>query len=132
MQIYDSLTRRKEELPGPPGPVRMYVCGPTVYQRIHVGNARPYVVFLWMRNWLRERGYEARLVENVTDVNDKIYDAARAEGVPSHELAERATCWYFEDTEGLGIGRPDVEPLATETIPEIVALIEELVVARRQ
>ena len=73
------------------------------------------------------RATTSTLVENVTDVNDKIYDAARAEGIPSAELAERATRWYFEDTDGLGIGRPDVEPLATETIPEIVALIEELV-----
>jgi cysteinyl-tRNA synthetase len=127
VQIYNSLTRAKEPLPPPPGPVRMYVCGPTVYQRIHVGNARPYVVFLWLRDWLRTNGYEATLVENVTDVNDKIYDAARAQGIPSAELAERATRWYLEDTDGLGLGRPDVEPLATETIPEIVALIEELV-----
>ena len=127
MRIYNSLTREKEELPPPPGPVRMYVCGPTVYQRIHVGNARPFVVFLWLRNWLRLNGYEATLVENVTDVNDKIYDAARAQGIPSAELAERATRWYMEDTDGLGLGRPDVEPLATETIPEIVALIEDLV-----
>ena len=127
MQVYNSLTRAKEPLPPPPGPVRMYVCGPTVYQRIHVGNARPFVVFLWLRNWLRLTGYEATLVENVTDVNDKIYDAARAQGIPSAELAERATRWYMEDTDGLGLGRPDVEPLATETIPEIVALIDELV-----
>ena len=127
MQVYNSLTRAKEPLPPPPGPVGMYVCGPTVYQRIHVGNARPFVVFLWLRNWLRLNGYEATLVENVTDVNDKIYDAARAQGIPSDELADRATRWYMEDTDELGLGRPDVEPLATETIPEIVALIEELV-----
>ena len=127
MQVYNSLTRRKEPLPPPPGPVRMYVCGPTVYQRIHVGNARPFVVFLWMKRWLESRGYDVTLVENVTDVNDKIYDAAVREGIPSAELAARATRWYFEDTEALGLGRPDVEPLATETITEIVALIEELV-----
>ena len=127
MQIYDSLTRTKQPLLPAPGPVGMYVCGPTVYQRIHVGNARPYVVFLWMRNWLRANGYDARLVENITDINDKIYDAARAQGIPSDELARQATQWYLEDTEGLGIGRPDVEPLATETIPEIVELIEALV-----
>ena len=117
MRIYNSLTREKEELPPAPGPVRMYVCGPTVYQRIHVGNARPFVAFLWLRNWLRLNGYEATLVENVTDVNDKIYDAARAQGIPSAELAERATRWYMEDTDGVGVGCPGVEPLATETIP---------------
>jgi cysteinyl-tRNA synthetase len=125
--LYDSLSRRKAELPPPPGPIRMYVCGPTVYQRIHIGNARPYVLSLWLKRWLEHRDYEVKLVENITDVNDKIYDAARAEGVPSAELAARATRWYFEDTDDLGLPRPDVEPLATETIREIVELIEELV-----
>lgn len=127
MLLSNSLTRRKEELPPSPGPVRMYVCGPTVYQRIHIGNARPYVVFLWLSRWLSEQGYDVTLVENITDVNDKIYDAAAREGIGSAELAERATKWYLEDTEALGLGRPDHEPLASETIPEIVALIEELV-----
>jgi cysteinyl-tRNA synthetase len=105
----------------------MYVCGPTVYQRIHVGNARPYVVFLWLKRWLVERGYEVTLVENVTDVNDKIYEAASKQGIGSEELAADATRWYLEDTDDLGLGRPDHEPLASETIPEIVHLIEELV-----
>ena len=127
MLLYNSLTRRKEELPPPPGPIRMYVCGPTVYQRIHIGNARPYVVFIWLKRWLESQGYDVTLVENVTDVNDKIYEAADRQGIGSAELAERATRWYLDDTEALGIGRPDHEPLASETIPEIVALIEELV-----
>jgi cysteinyl-tRNA synthetase len=127
MQLYDSLTRRKQELPPPPGPVRMYVCGPTVYQRIHIGNARPFVLSMWLERWLEYQGYEVTLVENVTDINDKIYAAAEEQGIGSAELAEKATRWYFEDTEELGLGRPDVEPLATETLPEIVALIEELV-----
>ena len=127
MRLYNSLSRRKEELPPPPGPIGMYVCGPTVYQRIHVGNARPYVVFLWLKRWLEQKGYDVKLVENVTDVNDKIYDAARERGIPSAELARQATGWYLKDTDDLGLGRPDVEPLASETIPEIVALIEELV-----
>jgi cysteinyl-tRNA synthetase len=127
VRLYNSLTRRKEELPPPPGPIGMYVCGPTVYQRIHIGNARPYVVFLWLERWLELQGYDVNLVENITDINDKIYDAAVQEGIPSAELAERATRWYLEDTDDLGLGRPDVEPLATESIPEIVGLIEELV-----
>ncbi|HXV96390.1 MAG TPA: cysteine--tRNA ligase [Gaiellaceae bacterium] len=127
MVLYDSLTRGKQELPPPPGPIRMYVCGPTVYQRVHVGNARPYVVFLWLKRWLREQGYDVTLVENVTDVNDKIYEAAAKQGIGSVELAEAAARWYLEDTDALGLGRPDHEPLASETIPEIVALIEELV-----
>jgi cysteinyl-tRNA synthetase len=125
--LYDSLTRRKQELPPPPGPIRLYVCGPTVYQRIHVGNARPYAVFLWLKRWLVERGYEVTLVENVTDVNDKIYEAAEKQGSGSEELAADATRWYLEDTDDLGLGRPDHEPLASETIPEIVHLIEELI-----
>jgi cysteinyl-tRNA synthetase len=105
----------------------MYVCGPTVYQRIHVGNARPFVLSMWLRRWLRETGYDVKLVENITDVNDRIYEAAEREGIRSAVLAERATRWYVEDTDELGLGRPDVEPLATETIPEIVELIGELV-----
>jgi cysteinyl-tRNA synthetase len=125
--LYDSLTRQKVELPPPPGPIRMYVCGPTVYQRIHVGNARPYVVFLWMKDWLVDRGYDVTLVENITDINDKIYAAAAKRKIGSAELAVEATRWYLEDTDELGLERPDVEPLATETIPEIVALISELV-----
>jgi cysteinyl-tRNA synthetase len=127
VRLYNSLTRRKEQLPPPPGPIGMYVCGPTVYQRIHIGNARPYVVFLWLKRWLGLQGYDVKLVENITDINDKIYDAAVKEGIPSAELAARATRWYLEDTDDLGLGRPDVEPLATESIPEIVGLIEELV-----
>ena len=127
MQLYDSLTRRKKELPPPPGPVRIYVCGPTVYQRIHIGNARPFVLSLWLERWLEQQGYDVTLVENVTDINDKIYEAAAKQRIGSAELAEQATRWYFEDTEDLGLGRPDVEPLATETLPEIIALIEELV-----
>ncbi len=124
MRLYSSLSRRKEELPPPPGPVGMYFCGPTVYQRIHVGNARPFVVSMWLKRWLELQGYEATLVENITDINDKIYDAAPG---ASAELAESASRWYVEDTDLLGLGRPDFEPKASETIAEIVALIEELV-----
>jgi cysteinyl-tRNA synthetase len=124
VRLYDTATRSLQELPPPPGPVRMYFCGPTVYQRIHVGNARPFVVSMWLKRWLERSGYDVNLVENVTDINDKIYAAA-----PGHsgELAADASRWYVEDTEELGLGRPDHEPKATETIPQIVALIEELV-----
>jgi len=125
--LYDSASRQKVDLPAPPGPIRMYVCGPTVYQRIHIGNARPFVVSMWMRQWFRERGYEVKLVENITDINDKIYEAASRQKMGSAELAEQATQWYIEDTGDLGLGRPDVEPRATEVIPEIVALIGELI-----
>ena len=127
MLLYSSLSRKKEELLPPPGPVGMYFCGPTVYQRIHIGNARPFVLSMWLRRWLELGGYDVKLVENVTDINDKIYDAAARRGIGSAELAETAMRWYFEDTDALGLGRPDVEPLATETVPEIVVLIEDLI-----
>ncbi|HEU5279473.1 MAG TPA: cysteine--tRNA ligase [Gaiellaceae bacterium] len=124
MRLSDTLTRAKRELPDAPGPVRMYTCGPTVYQRIHIGNARPFVLSMWLRRWLALRGYDVTLVENITDINDKIYDAAPGR---SAELAAQASQWYLEDTDALGLGRPDHEPKATETVDEIVALISELV-----
>jgi cysteinyl-tRNA synthetase len=125
MRLYDTVTRGLVELPEPgERPIGMYFCGPTVYQRIHVGNARPFVVSMWLRRWLLERGYEVTLVENITDINDKIYAAAPGD---SATLASDAARWYIEDTDLLGLGRPDFEPRATGTIPEIVALIEELV-----
>jgi cysteinyl-tRNA synthetase len=124
MRLYSTLSRRLEELPPPPGPVRMYFCGPTVYSRAHVGNARPFVLGMWLRNWLRLRGYDATLVHNITDINDKIYAAAPG---ASAELARRATDWYLQDTGDLGLGMPDHLPRATETVPQIVAFIEQLV-----
>src|SRR6478752_2556453 len=102
----------------------MYFCGPTVYQRIHVGNARPFVISMWLRRWLREGGYEVTLVENITDINDKIYEAAPG---ASAALAADASRWYVEDTSLLGLSRPDVEPTATESVPAIVDAIAELV-----
>jgi cysteinyl-tRNA synthetase len=113
--------------PREPGRVGIYACGPTVYGRIHVGNARPYVMFTLLKRFLEHEGYEARFVANITDVNDKIYDAARERGVPSAELAREMTDAYVTDTGGLGLGRPDAEPRATDTIGPIVSLIEALV-----
>jgi len=107
--------------------VRIYACGPTVYGRIHVGNARPFVVFSLMKRFLEHEGYEVTFVANITDINDKIYAAAHAAGTGSERLAQEMTAAYFEDTDGLELGRPDHEPLASETIPGIVALIETLV-----
>ncbi len=124
MQLYNTLSRHVEALPPRPGPVRMYFCGPTVYQRAHIGNARPFVLGMWLRSWLRHRGYDATLVHNITDVNDKIYDAAPG---ASAELAARATEWYLQDVGDLGLGLPDGLPKATEHIPGIVRFIEELV-----
>ena len=124
MRLYSTLSRRLEELPPPPGPIRMYFCGPTVYQRAHIGNARPFVLGMWLRAWLRRRGYTVTLVHNITDVNDKIYEAAPN---ASAELAERATRWYLQDTADLGLGMPDLMPKATESIEEIVRFIGELI-----
>jgi cysteinyl-tRNA synthetase len=128
--IRDTLSGEVRTLePREPGRVGIYACGPTVYSRVHVGNARPFVVFTLLRRLLGHLGYEARLVINVTDINDKIYDAAREAGVSSAEHAAEMTRLYIEDTDRLGIGRPDDEPLATETVTEIVELIEELIAA---
>jgi cysteinyl-tRNA synthetase len=126
MRLFDTYTKSVVDLPPPPGPVRMYFCGPTVYARAHVGNARPFVVGMWLRSWLRARGYEATLVHNITDVNDKIYDAAPG---ASAELAERATQWYLEDVSDLGLGLPDELPKVTDYVPKIVAFIGSLVEA---
>jgi len=126
VRLYNTLSRRLEELPPPPGPIRMYFCGPTVYQRAHIGNARPFALGMWLRAWLRLRGYDATLVHNITDVNDKIYDAAPG---ASAELAEQATQWYLEDTGDLGLGMPEALPKATDAVPSIVVFIEKLVEA---
>ena len=127
MRLYNSLTRNLEELPAAPGPIRMYVCGPTVYARVHVGNARPFVLGIWLKRWLERNGYDVTLVSNITDVDDRVYEASATQGIGSRELAARATEWYREDTEDLGLGRPDAEPLASETMAEIIALVEELI-----
>jgi cysteinyl-tRNA synthetase len=124
MRLYNTLTRRLDPLPDPPGPVRMYVCGPTVYARAHVGNAVPFVLGMWLRSWLRANGYDVTLVHNITDINDKIYEAAPG---ASAELAERATQWYLEDTGAFGLGMPDHLPKATGYVPQIVTFIEALI-----
>jgi len=124
MRLFDTYTKSLVDLPPPPGPVRMYFCGPTVYARAHIGNARPFVVGMWLRSWLRANGYETTLVHNITDVNDKIYDAAPG---ASGALAEEATQWYLTDTADLGLGLPDALPKVTDHLPEIVHFIEQLV-----
>ena len=128
ISLHDSLANGPRELdPREPGRVGIYACGPTVYSRIHVGNARPYVVFALYKRFLEHEGFDVTLVENVTDINDKIYVAARERGVPSDALAQEMTAHYRSDTDRLGLGRPDREPLASETIGEIVELIESLI-----
>jgi cysteinyl-tRNA synthetase len=114
-------------VPRDPGRIGMYVCGPTVYGRIHVGNARPFVVFSLLKRFLVHEGFQTNFVTNITDINDKIYLAARREGRGSAGLAEEMTAHYLADTTGLGLGRPDHEPRATESLAEIIDLIERLI-----
>ena len=125
VRIKDTLTGELRVLEGEQ--VGIYACGPTVYSRIHIGNARPFVVFSLFARFLRSEGYEPKLVVNVTDINDKIYVAAREAGKGSAEFAAEMTATYFGDTDRLGVGRPDSEPLASETVEGIVSLIAELV-----
>jgi cysteinyl-tRNA synthetase len=126
--LHDTLSGELMPLrPRDPGRVGIYACGPTVYSRIHIGNARPYVVFSVLKRFLEHEGYAVSLVVNVTDVNDKIYDAARALGRASAELAAEMTALYRADTQELGLGRPDHEPLASESIAEILDYIGALV-----
>jgi cysteinyl-tRNA synthetase len=128
VRITDTLSGMVRPLePRDPPRVGIYACGPTVYSRIHVGNARPFVIPLLLRRLLRRLGYEPRVVINVTDINDKIYDAAREAGAPSQLFAQRMTRAYMEDTDRLELGRPDAEPLASETMAEIIELIEALI-----
>jgi cysteinyl-tRNA synthetase len=128
IRIHD--TRSGEVLPlAPDDPARVgiYACGPTVYSRIHIGNARPFVIFTLLKRLLEHEGLGVDLVINVTDVNDKIYDAAREQDRPSAELAAEMTALYRADTDALRLGRPDHEPLASQTIGPIVEHIAALV-----
>jgi cysteinyl-tRNA synthetase len=124
MELYDTYSKELVDLPLPRGPVRMYICGPTVYARAHIGNARPFVIAMWWRSWLQVTGYEVTFVHNITDVNDKIYDAAPG---ASADLAKEATAWYLEDIEGLGLGLPDEMPKVSQNVPVIIEYIEELI-----
>ncbi|HVE68955.1 MAG TPA: cysteine--tRNA ligase [Solirubrobacteraceae bacterium] len=128
ISLQDTLSGERRPLESrEPGRVGVYACGPTVYGRVHVGNARPFVVFSVLKRFLEHEGLDVTLVMNVTDVNDKIYDAARERGVGSEALAREMTAAYVADTDGLGLGRPDHEPLASETMGPIVDLIGDLI-----
>jgi cysteinyl-tRNA synthetase len=126
VRIRDTLSGELRALE-PDEEIGIYACGPTVYSRIHIGNARPFVIFMLLSRFLESEGYRAKLVINVTDINDKIYDAAEQAAEPSEEFAQQMTAAYFEDTDRLALGRPDLEPLATRSIEAIVALIRDLV-----
>jgi cysteinyl-tRNA synthetase len=127
IRLHDSLTRELQPLePHPDRPIGIYACGPTVYARVHVGNARPFVVFSQLKRFLQHEGYDVRFVANITDINDKIYAAAREAGRSSADLAAEMGAAYIEDTERLGLGRPDFEPLASEYIGPIEEMIGTL------
>jgi cysteinyl-tRNA synthetase len=128
IRLHDTLTGQVRPVEaGPDGVVGIYACGPTVYGRIHVGNARPFVVFSLLKRLLVHESHKVTFVTNITDVNDKIYAAAVERGVPSDELGHEMTKAYIADTDRLGLGRPDYEPLASASIHEIIELIAELV-----
>jgi cysteinyl-tRNA synthetase len=128
MRLYDSLTQEKREfVPRDGDHVTMYFCGPTVYNYVHVGNARPYVVSMIAKRYFQSLGYRVTLVENITDIDDRIILKGINEGRPASEVAAEFAQAYRDDTDRLGLGRPDIEPLATEHIQEIIELIEGLV-----
>lgn len=126
IRLYSTLSKRKEPLvPDEGGHVRIYACGPTVYSRIHIGNARPFVVFSVLKRHLERRGLRTTLVCNITDTHEDHVTAAR-EGLPSEEVARKYADLYIADTDRSGFGRPTFEPRVTDTLPEIIALIEDL------
>lgn len=128
MKLYNTLTNKKEEfIPIEEGKVKMYVCGPTVYNYFHIGNARPFIVFDVLRRYLQYRGYQVDYVQNFTDVDDKIINKANEEGVDSTEIAKRYIQEYFLDADSLGVGRADVHPKVSENIDGIIELIKSLV-----
>lgn len=128
MQVYNTLTNRKEEfVPIEPGKVRMYVCGPTVYNFFHIGNARPFVVFDTLRRYFIYRGYEVKFVQNFTDVDDKIINRAKEEGISAPEVSEKYIKEYFDDAEALGVMKADVHPKVSEHIPEIIEFVQTLI-----
>ena len=127
MKIFNTLTREKEKfVPIEQGKVKMYACGPTVYNFIHIGNARPICVFDTMRRYLEFKGYDVTFVQNFTDIDDKIIKKANEEGVTAKEIAERYINEYLTDTKGLGIREATIHPKATETIDEIKHIVETL------
>lgn len=128
IQIYNTLTRKKEPFePLEQGKVKMYVCGPTVYNYIHIGNARPAIVFDTVRRYFEYRGYDVQYVSNFTDVDDKLIKAAKELNTDVTTIAERFIQAYFEDVSALGVKQADVHPRVTECIPEIISFIETLV-----
>lgn len=128
MRIYNTLTRKKEEfIPQEEGKVKMYVCGPTVYNYFHIGNARPFVVFDTMRKYLEYRGYKVKFVQNFTDVDDKIINRAKEEGISAGEVSEKYIEEYYKDAAALNVKKATVHPKVTETMDDIIRFVEDLI-----
>lgn len=128
MKVYNTLTRKKEEfIPIEEGKVRMYVCGPTVYNLFHIGNARTFIIFDTIRRYLEYRGYEVKYVQNFTDIDDKMIMKAQDTDTTVKELGDRYIMEYYHDADKLKIKRATVNPRATEYISEMIAFIEELI-----
>ncbi|MCC2125320.1 cysteine--tRNA ligase [Hominiventricola filiformis] len=128
MRIYNTLSKKKEDfVPLEEGKVRMYVCGPTVYNFIHIGNARPMIVFDTVRRYLEHKGYEVNFVSNFTDVDDKIIKKAIEEGVPAEEISQRYIAECKKDMEGMNIKPATTHPLATQEIGGMIEMISELI-----
>ncbi|HEU4962509.1 MAG TPA: cysteine--tRNA ligase [Bacilli bacterium] len=128
IQVYNTLHRRKETFePLEAGRVKMYVCGPTVYNYFHIGNARPFVVYDAIRKYLEYKGYDVTYVLNFTDVDDKIIKRGLEEGLTAQEVADKYIEAYFEDVGRLGVSKATVHPRVTEEMPEIIALIAKLI-----
>ena len=128
LKLYNTLTRKKEDfVPIEPSKVKMYSCGPTVYNYFHIGNARPFIIFDTLRRYLEYRGYEVDFVQNFTDIDDKMIKRANEEGITVKELADRFIGEYFTDAHGLGIKEATVHPKATENIDAIIGIINKLI-----
>ena len=128
MQIFNTLTRQKEEfVPQVPGEYRIYVCGPTVYNYIHIGNARPLIVFDTLRRYLEYRGNKVIYVSNITDIDDKLIKKGQEEGTSMKEVAQRFEAEYLKDAEGLNCKKPTVQPRATEHIQQILDIVKDLI-----
>ena len=128
MKIFNSMSRQKEEfVPIQPGKVSIYACGPTVYNFIHVGNARPIILFDVLRRYFEYRGYDVTFVQNFTDVDDKIIKRANEEGITSQEVAEKYIQEYFTDAQGLGVRPATIHPKATENMQQIIDMVQTLI-----
>ena len=128
MRLYNSLTRQKEEfVPIVPGEVKMYVCGPTVYNYFHIGNGRTFIIFDTIRRYLEYRGYKVTFIQNFTDIDDKMINKANAEGITVKELGDKFIDEYYQDADGLQVKRATINPRATEYIDEVVEFVKDLI-----